>query len=502
MKTRFVLACTLAAIASMSVRAKASLPQLSQQAQQQVTEFGDALQNKVQAGETNGKPDEALVLDALLAAWHETANGTYFATVESAVDADMQRSGIKPPPRALLACLAVTGLAKYSQALPQPGTSGPVFETAYATAWHRQPPAVPAAHGAKTLAGAQAFADAVDSYDALPIADRDTTAWKRVVEANAALWLHGGQSSMEEEASAIAAYALAKSVRLGLLPAADMPRAVQLYDSLRDAPTTLTTQAARLLAATEMAQAADATMAQGQTVLGDAWFNSQKRKGFNGEQQFFHYKWEDDQNSGFSFFGSAFTRFGARLAQLDTAPNAKSLHGANIYVIASPDIPAKNPEPHFMDKTSADAIEAWVRAGGVLLLMENDKDNSEFEHFNILSERFGIHFNPVLRNTVEGRHFEQGQLKIPAGTGGIFPQALTVYMKEICTISVSGPAQAIYRDRGDALMAVAHVGKGTVWAVVDPWFYNEYTDGRKLPPEYQDFPAAIDVARWTLKQTR
>ncbi|MFT4115021.1 hypothetical protein [Silvibacterium sp.] len=171
-------------------------------------------------------------------------------------------------------------------------------------------------------------------------------------------------------------------------------------------------------------------------------------------------------------------------------------------MIASPDTQAKNPTPHFMDKTSADAIEAWVRAGGVLLLMENDKNNSEFTQFNTLGERFGIHFNPVLRNTVEGRHFEQGMLKIPAGTGSIFPNALTVYMKEICTITVSGAAQPIYRDRGDVLMAVAHVGKGTVWAVVDPWLYNEYTDGRKLPPEYEDFTAAKDVAKWALEQAR
>ena len=49
-------------------------------------------------------------------------------------------------------------------------------------------------------------------------------------------------------------------------------------------------------------------------------------------------------------------------------------------------------------------------------------------------------------------------------------------------------------------MAVAKVGKGTVFAVGDPWIYNEYTDGRKLPEEYQNFQAASDLAKWLLRQ--
>ncbi len=40
-------------------------------------------------------------------------------------------------------------------------------------------------------------------------------------------------------------------------------------------------------------------------------------------------------------------------------------------------------------------------------------------------------------------------------------------------------------------MAVARVGHGTVFAVGDPWFYNEYTDGRNLPPLYENYKAAV-----------
>jgi unsaturated rhamnogalacturonyl hydrolase len=257
-----------------------------------------------------------------------------------------------------------------------------------------------------------------------------------------------------------------------------------------------------LLAGSEMEQAGTEALGRGKTVLMDAWFNSQTRKNAAGQTELFHYKWDDDANSGFSFFGRAFQRYGVKLATEASAPTAATLKRAQMYVLASPDIPAKNPAPHYMEKSSADAIAAWVKAGGVLLLMENDPKNSEFEHFNLLSERFGIHFNPVLRNAVVNNAWEMGTVTIPAGTG-VFAQAHKAYMKEVCTIRVSGPAKAVLTDKGDVLMAVAKYGKGTVFAVVDPWVYNEYTDRRnKLPVEYDNFSAAIDLAGWAVRQAK
>jgi unsaturated rhamnogalacturonyl hydrolase len=38
-------------------------------------------------------------------------------------------------------------------------------------------------------------------------------------------------------------------------------------------------------------------------------------------------------------------------------------------------------------------------------------------------------------------------------------------------------------------------------AVVDPWVYNEYADGRKLR-QYDGFEAAMDLARWAVSQSR
>ena len=55
---------------------------------------------------------------------------------------------------------------------------------------------------------------------------------------------------------------------------------------------------------------------------------------------------------------------------------------------------------------------------------------------------------------------------------------------------------------GDNIMAIAKHGKGTVFVLGDPWLYNEYLDGRRLPYEYENFKAAQDLSRWLLTQAR
>lgn len=259
---------------------------------------------------------------------------------------------------------------------------------------------------------------------------------------------------------------------------------------------------AYLLAGSEMGQVSTEALGQGKTVMVDAWFNSQTRKNAVGKTELFHYKWDDDTNSGFAFVGRAFERYGVKLATLKTAPTVADLKQTQVYVMISPDIPMKNPKPNYMDKASGDAIEAWVKAGGVLILMQNDKTNSEFEHFNTMSERFGIHFNPVLRNTVENNNWPQATVMVPARTG-IFSYPHKAYLKEISTITVSDPAKAILTDKGDVLMAKTKFGKGAVFAVVDPWLYNEYVDRRnKLPLDFDGYDAAIDLAGWAVRQTK
>jgi unsaturated rhamnogalacturonyl hydrolase len=67
---------------------------------------------------------------------------------------------------------------------------------------------------------------------------------------------------------------------------------------------------------------------------------------------------------------------------------------------------------------------------------------------------------------------------------------------------VSAPAKPILSEGGDDIIAVAKFGKGTVFAVGDPWVYNEYIDGRKLPAELENFKAAEDIVRWAISQSK
>ena len=254
-----------------------------------------------------------------------------------------------------------------------------------------------------------------------------------------------------------------------------------------------------LLASAEMETAQNAKIGRGKTVLLDAWYNSQTRPDAFGQKVSFHYKWNDQANSGYSLFGHIFRNFGAATTTLYAQPTVAGLRGAQVYIIVSPDIPVKNPNPHYMQPEEAAQIAEWVKAGGVLVIMENDPANADLDHMNLLAEKFGIHYNNVLRNQVEGNKFEMGKVVLPGG-GAIFRDAHTAYMKEICTISAKPPAVSQLVDRGDILMATAKYGKGRVFATVDPWLYNEYTDGRKLPAEYDNYAAGVELARWILAQ--
>jgi unsaturated rhamnogalacturonyl hydrolase len=376
--------------------------------------------------------------------------------------------------------------------------------------------------------------------------NRTMAAVIEVQDAKTGLWwqvmTHGSEPGnfFEASASCMFTYALARGVRMGYLPQADEENAKRAWEGIQkqfiaaNPDGTLVLQntvkvgglggtpfragdynyyihepvvdqdkkgvGAFLLAGSEMEQSATQSLGQHKTALIDAWFNSQTRKNAFGQTEPFHYKWDDDSASGYSLFGRAFQSYGVSLATLPAAPTAAALAHANIYLIASPDIPIKNPNPHTMDKPSGDAIEAWVRSGGVLLLFSNDRDNTEFTGFNTLSDRFGIHFNPVLSHHVVGEDHASGEVVIPANTG-IFGAGFSAFMKDTCSITVRGPAKAVVTDHGDIMIAISHLGKGVVLAVTDPWVYNEYADGRKMR-QYDGFEAAQDLAAWAVHQSK
>jgi hypothetical protein len=188
------------------------------------------------------------------------------------------------------------------------------------------------------------------------------------------------------------------------------------------------------------------TIGSRRTVVIDGWFNSQQRTDAFGQQVDFHYKWNTWDKPGYSLFGHLFREFGAQTKRARREPTLANLKGADVYVIASPDNLDKNPHPHFANAEDATQLAEWVKAGGVLVIMENDTSFADLDHFNVIGDKFGIHFNSVLRKHVIGTNWEQGRIDID-GKGPIFHHPHTIYVKDVCTITVTGPPVSARRRR-------------------------------------------------------
>ena len=343
-----------------------------------------------------------------------------------------------------------------------------------------------------------------DADNVLRYQDQATGLWYQALDKPGAKG-----NAVESSASCRFVYALARAVREGYLPESYLGSAERGYRGILSSFVTVGEKTvsddpkgagAFLLASTEIENAENAKVGRGATVMMDGWFNSQKHADASGQQVLFHYKWDELSDSGFSLLGHAFRDFGAKTRVLAEEPTSANLHHAQVYIIVSPDIPSKNPKPNYMQTEDAEQIAAWVKAGGVLMMMENDPQNADLEHLNLLAERFGIHYNSVLRKHVEGDKYEMGKIAV-AGGGPLFRDSHSIYMKDVCTISLSAPAITLLNDHGDVFMATAKYGKGTVFATVDPWLYNEYTDGRKLPiADFDNYAAGRELVRWILEQ--
>ncbi|MBS1661355.1 MAG: glycoside hydrolase family 88 protein [Bacteroidetes bacterium] len=254
-----------------------------------------------------------------------------------------------------------------------------------------------------------------------------------------------------------------------------------------------------LLAAGEMDVLGDRELGKGKTVLLDYYFNSEHHKDVTGTNVRFHYIWEEWDNNGYSLWGHVFRQYGMVTDSLAVAPTAASLGKTSIYIIVDPDNEKESPSPNYIRPSDISAIEGWVKAGGVLVLMGNDSANMEFTHFNELASRFGVHFNFDDYHKVIGSQFEMGAFAMTV-QDSIFKTTKKIYIKELSTLKLDGPAKPHFSDGGNVIMAVARVGKGTVFVVGDPWLYNEYTDGRKLPSDFENYNAARDLTQWLIRQ--
>lgn len=252
-------------------------------------------------------------------------------------------------------------------------------------------------------------------------------------------------------------------------------------------------------AANEMELAALPKPGLGKTVTLDYYFNNERKKSLTGQEVRYHYTWEDQANSGFWFWKNLFNYTGAKTTRLEVSPTAANLKNSSVYIIVDPDTEKEAAKPNFVNQKDVAEISNWVKAGGVLVLMSNDVGNCEFTNFNKLAQAFGITFNEDQRNTVTGKQFEMAAVNVPDGNP-IFKTAKKLYIKELSTLKLSGSAKPVITHKGDVIIASAKVGRGTVFAVGDPWLYNEYVDGRKLPADFDNFAAANDLAKWLLQQ--
>jgi unsaturated rhamnogalacturonyl hydrolase len=238
-------------------------------------------------------------------------------------------------------------------------------------------------------------------------------------------------------------------------------------------------------------------------VVLDNFFNNEKKENKETiEIESWHYTWDDKTNGGFSLLGEIFKKQGATISSLKNAPTQADLKKADIYIIVDADIDkeAFEGKANLIDPTTIKNVVKWVKAGGVLVLLSNDHGNSEFEHFNKLAGEFGIHFNDDSYNRVQGREFEQGAVHVPEGNEVFSAQKL--YMKEVSSIVVKEPAKTLLSAEGKSIAAIAKFGKGTVFALGDPWCYNEYTDGKKLPADFTNFQGAEEFVKWLIKQSK
>lgn len=378
----------------------------------------------------------------------------------------------------------------------------------------------------------------------IDILNRFATAVIKVQDSKTGMWYdivnlpNRKPNYFESSATAMLAYTLAKGVRMGYLPAKYVANAKQAFNGLvkyklskdKEGFTNLEGTVsvsglggspyrdgsfeyymkekivqndakglgAFILAANEIEMLPYLNFGKGRNVVLDNFFNSEWRTGPNSQQMKWHYTWDERDNNGYYFLGNLFQQFGATIHTLHYSPTVNNLKNASVYIIVDPDTEKETAKPNYMNETAAVNIAAWVKAGGVLVLLGNNHGNAEMQKFNLLAKKFGITFNDDDQMMVQGKNYEQGGHIIPANNL-IFKTAKKIYTKEVSSLTVNPPAKVILSKVGKDYMAVAKYGKGTVFVLGDPWIYNEYVDGRHLPLEYENYKGARDWVKFLLQ---
>ncbi len=240
-------------------------------------------------------------------------------------------------------------------------------------------------------------------------------------------------------------------------------------------------------------------LGRGKDVLIDDFFNHEIRKSKLGKDEVWHYKVGERLDSGYYAWEMIFRSMGSKVGHLSAAPTAANLAKASVYIIVDPDTAKETANPNFIQPQHVKAIADWVKKGGVLVMFGNDGANSELDKFNDLGREFGIQFDKNLKFPVLNNDYKMGKAMISPGNP-VFKTAKAIFLKEVSTLTLSKNAKPVLTANGDNIMAMAKHGKGTVFVLGDPWLYNEYLDGRRLPPDFENFEAAEDLSKWLLIQ--
>ena len=235
-----------------------------------------------------------------------------------------------------------------------------------------------------------------------------------------------------------------------------------------------------------------------QPVVGlDNWFNRETNAKTGMP---FHYLWNDTAWSGYSRWGEIFRTKGAKITTIER-PVAAALKILDVYIIVDPDTTTESKSPNYIKADNIKAIKKWVKNGGVLAILANDAPNCEFTHLNLLMKNFGMSFNHVTLHPVTGTNFEMGaSVNLPDHP--LFKGVKKIYIKEVSDIRLSGKAKAVLTENNKVLMAEIRYGKGYVFAVGDPWIYNEYIDHDRLPESFENRKAAENLTEYLLGQVK
>lgn len=184
-----------------------------------------------------------------------------------------------------------------------------------------------------------------------------------------------------------------------------------------------------------------------------------------------HYRWEGTDNGGFSKLGDVLKGLGAELRTTTKLIDASSFAGVRCLIIVDPDTPKESDAPNYISEGEVKTIVDWVNQGGRLVLLGNDKGNAEFQHFNRLANQFGIEFIEDTIPKVAGKAILRAE-----GQGPIFEGAPRFYGVELAPLRLitSAGVDVLLSYEATPVMALVHHSRGLVFALGDPWIYNEY----------------------------